>query len=76
MAEIIAAFDITTRIEDLVWEHDIGYIEASIMLAEKLGIEEENFGSLIKTNQYIRAKIQEEAEELHFLERENRLEPI
>tara|TARA_B110000503_G_C7097810_1_gene392423 strand:+ start:1109 stop:1336 length:228 start_codon:yes stop_codon:yes gene_type:complete len=75
MAEIIV-FDLCAQVEELVWEHDIGYIEASIMLAEKLGIEEDNFGSLIKTNQYIKAKIQEEAEQLNFLERENRLEPI
>lgn len=66
--------DIGTMIEDLVWEHDISYMEAALMLAERLDIEEENIGALILSNPNIVAKIREEAENLHYVPKEHRFE--
>ncbi len=66
--------DIGKNIEELVWKHDISYIEAALMLAEMLGMEEENIGSLIQNNPEIMKKITIEAENLNFLGKENRLE--
>lgn len=66
--------EIARQIEDLVWQHDISYIEASLMLAEQLDIEEEVMGSLINAHQVLRSKVQHEAEKLRFLETEHRLE--
>ena len=75
MAEPEIAFfqDIALHIEELVWEFDVGYMEAALMFAEKMGMEEDALGSLIQKNQPLVAKIRKEAEDLHFLERENSL---
>lgn len=62
------------RIEDLVWEYDISYIEAVLMLAERFNIEEESIGNIIKSNQYIISKISAEAQALNFIEKESTLE--
>ena len=44
------------------------------MLAEQLDMEIENIGQLIQGDQLLKLKIQKEAENLNFLEKEHRLE--
>lgn len=66
--------DISKQIEEMVWEYDISYMDAALMLAEKLNVEVENIGAMIQQNQNLTAKIQEEAEALHYVAKEHRLE--
>jgi hypothetical protein len=61
-------------IENLVWKHDIEYIEAIVMHCEKNNIEVESIASLIKGNENIKSKIQIEAENLNFLPKTARLD--
>jgi len=61
-------------IEDLVWQHDIEYIDAIVMHCEKHDIEIESIASLIKNNEYFKSKIQFEAEKLNFLPKTSRLD--
>lgn len=71
----ISIFDnLDKKIEDLVWEHDVSYIEAVIMFAEKEGIEEDVVGAMILNYDRLVEEIRVEAEKLNFMEKENRLE--
>lgn len=61
------------QIENLVWMDDITYTEAVIVWCDQHGIEPETAGIIIKKNPHLKARIQEEAEALHFLPKEARL---
>lgn len=61
-------------IENLVWTHDVSYMDAIIMYCEKNGVEIESVVSLIKNNDNIKSKIQIEAENLNFLPKTARLD--
>jgi hypothetical protein len=61
-------------IENLVWKHDIDYMDAIIMHCEKNNIEVESIASLIKSNENIKSKIQIEAEKLNYLPKTARLD--
>jgi hypothetical protein len=61
------------EIEDLVWEHDIEYIDAIVLYCEKFNLEIETAASLIKLNDYVKSKVQTEAEALHYLPKIARL---
>ena len=56
-------------IEELVWQHDISYIEAVVMFCEDNGIEYEIASKLISPT--LKSKIQIEAESLNCLPRSN-----
>jgi len=72
--EISASFiDVGKRIEDLVYEHDIDYIDACLMYCEINKLEVEFVADIVKKNHYIRAKVQREAEDLNFLKKTTRL---
>lgn len=61
------------EIEELVYMHDIDYIDACIMFCEKNNMEVEQIASIIKSNQNIKSKIQIEAENLNYLKKISRL---
>lgn len=63
----IAEFSL--KIEDLVWEKDVSYMEAIILYCEQTGFELEVAAKLISGS--LKSKIKMEAEELHFLPRSN-----
>lgn len=59
--------DICEKIEDIVWKHDISYMDAIIHYCEENNVEVEVFAKAIKTNDMLKAKLQLEAESLHYL---------
>lgn len=61
------------EIEELVWQHDIEYIDAVVLYCEKNGIEIETAASLIRMNANMKGKVQAEAEALNFLPKISRL---
>ena len=61
------------EIDDLVKKSKIDYIDAVIFYCEKNGIEIETAASLIKSSSKIKAKIQNEAEEMNYLPRSAKL---
>jgi hypothetical protein len=54
-------------VEDLVWKHDLSYMDAIIHYCEENNIEVEVFAKAIKTNDMLKAKLQREAEGLNYL---------
>lgn len=65
--------ELLQSIEDLVWKHDISYMDAIVLYCEDNNIEIENLARAIKNNDMIRAKLQFEAEELNYLPKSNTL---
>ena len=66
---------IGSEIERIVEEANTDYIDACIEYCKINDVEIEAIGEIIKKNPKIKAKLQEEAESLHFLVRSsNRLE--
>jgi len=61
------------EIDDLVKTAKIDYIDAVIYYCDKNGIEIETAASLIKSSSKIKAKIQNEAEEMNYLPRTAKL---
>jgi len=61
------------EIEDLVWLHDIDYIEAIVLYCETNKLDIETAASLIKLNMNIKGKVQTEAESLNYLPKISRL---
>lgn len=59
--------DICEKIEDIVWNYDISYMDAIVYYCEENNIEVEAFAKVIKSNDMLKAKIQLEAENLNFL---------
>lgn len=65
---------ISNKIEDIVWELDVSYMEACLIYCERNNVEDvEQFADMIKRNQNIRAKIEREAEDLHYIPKSSRL---
>lgn len=58
---------ICETIEDLVWEHDISYMDAVLHYCEENNVEVEIFAKAIKSNEMLKAKLQSEAESLNYL---------
>lgn len=82
MSEVFETFDIqhiteTERsefvdtIEDLVWENDIGYIEAITQYCDNVGMEIETVVKLISDN--LKSEIEAEAVALLYIKPESRL---
>lgn len=61
------------EIEKVVEEKKLSYIEAVVYYCEITGLEVEVAGTLIKNNPKLKALIQEEAEDLHYLPKGNKL---
>jgi len=60
-------------IEDLVWQHDINYIDAVVLYCEINNLEIESVVSLVRKNENLKSKISLDAEVLHFLPKVQRL---
>lgn len=71
--EKIAFIEVEEQIEDIVYELDIAYLDACLVYCERNHLDEEFLGHLIKKNNYIRGKLQKEAEDLNFLKKTSRL---
>ena len=72
MAEVKAQFNdfeatFHQEIEKLCSEHQLNYIDGTILFAERKGIELEFLGEIIKKNLPLLAKIQKAGEDLKFL---------
>lgn len=61
--------DFSMKIEDLVWEKDISYMDAVVLYCEQTGFEIELAAKLISGA--LKSKIKIEAEGLHFLPKSN-----
>ena len=61
----------SSEIEELVWAKDVSYMEAMVMYCEEKGLEIEVAAKLISP--YIKAQIQNEAENLNFLPKNGKL---
>lgn len=64
---------VTDEVQRLVAESDLTYIEAAIHYAHSNDLEEDYVAELLMKNDVILSKIEEEAEELHFLKKKARL---
>ncbi len=64
---------ITKYIEKITETYKIGYIDAVIHYCEENNLEVEFLGELINQNPNLKAKIELEAEELHYLKKTDRL---
>ena len=62
---------IGTEIEDLVYLHDISYIDACILYCEDNDVEIELLAKVIKDHQPIKANIRREAEKLNCVQAES-----
>lgn len=60
---------ISNKIESLVKENNLTYIDACMLYCERTGLEIEYVGEILERNQHIKLLIQKEAEDLHFLKR-------
>lgn len=74
MAEIIKQRfsledNIIKKINDIVFEYDISYIEAIILYSERSKIEVESLGEIVKKTPVLRAKVEEEAEGLRMIKK-------
>ena len=65
--------DFVEVIEDLVWKHDISYMDAVLQYCENSSIEVESIAKYIKNNDMLRSNIEFEAEALNYLPRHNTL---
>jgi hypothetical protein len=65
--------EFAAAIEEIVWQHDIEYLDAVILYCAQNNIEVETAASLIKMNSNIKSKLQCEAETLNFLPKIARL---
>jgi len=66
-------FFISSEIDKMVEDMDIDYIDACLLYCERNELEVEYVGDIIKNNQNILGKIQKEAEDLNYLQKESRL---
>ena len=61
------------QIEEMVWKHDISYMEAIVMYCTTSNVEIETVATLIKLNANMKSKLQTEAENLNYLPKIARL---
>lgn len=73
ISQIHTSKNLLEEIEKIVQEKKLSYIEAVVYFCEATGLEVEVAGTLIKSNPKLKAAIQEEAEDLHYLPKTERL---
>jgi hypothetical protein len=61
--------DFSLKIEEIVWDKDVSYMDAIILYCEETGFEVELAAKLISN--VLKSKIKVEAESLHFLPKSN-----
>ncbi len=64
---------VANQIEELVYMHDIDYIDACIMFCNQNNLEYEHVGEIVREHANLRSKIQAEAETLHYVKKTDRL---
>lgn len=70
---ILKADEVISDIEEAVTKHKIGYIDAIVNYCERRGVEIEAVAAVIKSNNKIKARLQEQAEELNYLPKRAKL---
>lgn len=65
--------EVLEEIEELVWKHDISYMDAIVIYCEDKNVDIETFAKALKNNEMIKAKLQFEAEALNYLPKSNTL---
>lgn len=65
--------EFSKEIESLVLEKKMEYIDAVVYFCEKNGVDIETAASLIKNNSKLKASIQDEAEQLNYLPKTQKL---
>lgn len=73
ISQIHTTKNLLIEIEKVVAEKKLSYIDAVVYYCEITGLEVEVAGTLIKSNPKLKALIQEEAEDLHYLPKGNKL---
>jgi len=68
------ASSIGSQIGDLVDKYNVSYIDACLMYCEINSIDEDLLGEIIRANQPVISEITKEAEQLNFLQKQNRLQ--
>jgi hypothetical protein len=61
------------QIEDLVWKHDISYMDSVILFCDLNKVEVESVANLILRNENLKGKIEVDAEKLLLLPKTSRL---
>lgn len=69
----VSIVEFSKEIEKLVSEKKMEYIDAVVYFCEKNSIDIETAASLIKSNSKLKASIQEEAEQLNYLPKTQKL---
>lgn len=69
----VSIVEFSKEIETLVREKKMEYIDAVVYFCEKNGVDIETAASLIKNNSKLKASIQEEAEQLNYLPKTQKL---
>lgn len=69
----VSIVEFSKEIENLVSEKRMEYIDAVVYFCEKNSIDIETAASLIKNNSKLKASIQEEAEQLNYLPKTQKL---
>jgi len=64
---------LTYEIEQLVFDHNLSYMDAILFYCEKNNFDYEYIGSLVTKNEELKSKVAIEAESLNFLEKTDRL---
>jgi len=70
---VMSAGDFMIEIEKLVVSKKLTYMEAVLYFCETTGLEVESAASIIKSSAKMKAKIQEDAEQLNYLPKTRKL---
>jgi len=54
-------------VEDIVWELDVGYIEALTVYCDRKGIEIESVAAMVQSDKLLMEKLKTDAENLRYL---------
>ncbi len=65
--------NVIREIRSLVEENNISYMDAALHFIEVSGLESDVVAEILRKDELIKAKLQEEAEDLHFLKKTDRL---
>lgn len=66
--------NVSQKIEVLVNTHGIDYIDACLLYCEKTGVEIEQLADILKKNPNIKNKLQNEAMQLNFIKKVQKIE--
>lgn len=69
----LTASELIVKIESIVQEKRITYMDAVLLFCETTGIEIESVASIIKSSPKLKVRIQEDAEQLNYLPKTRRI---